>query len=223
MMGEIFFGGWRPVTFGATGPGPAHGTGVPASMGPFELLVIGASFGGPKAIESILCDVPRGLSMPIVVCQHITSGMTKIWAESLAHRCRRRVTEAEKRENLRPGVVYIAPAGVQMRVMRTPSGPQSRLDEDFTDSLHVPSIDVLFSSAAREFGSRTLAVLLTGLGCDGASGMVQIRHAGGYTIGESSLTAASYSMPGAAADAGGVVEQLPLSRIAYRIKELGTA
>lgn len=197
------------------------GCGVPANTESFEILVVGASFGGPKAIESVLCGFSSPLNVPVVVCQHITPGMTGIWAESLSSRCGLKAVEATSRSRLEPGVVHIAPAGLQMRVYKGALGPTARLDEDFADSLHVPSIDVLFSSAAQAFGSATLAVLLTGLGSDGSAGMAQVRTAGGYTIGESEHTAVSYSMPGSARNAGGVVEELPLTRIPKRLVELG--
>lgn len=197
-----------------------RGSGVPASTGPFDILLIGSSFGGPRAVEQILRALPPGFALPIVLCQHITPGMTAIWAQSLTLRSGHTVREAENRAVLEPGNVYVAPAGLQMRVMKGPLGPQARLDADFADSLHVPSIDVLFSSAAHSFGSGTIAVLLTGLGRDGTSGMVRVREAGGQTIGEAESTAASYSMPGSAAEAGGVVQQLPLDRIAPRLVEL---
>lgn len=201
------------------GPG-RFGAGVPASTGPFDIVVIGASFGGPKAIETILTALPWRFPLPIVVCQHITPGMTAMWAERLDRACHLSVAEASDRELLAPRMVRIAPVGVQMRVVRGPLGPHVRLDADFADSLHVPAIDVLFSSAAAAFGPGALGVLLTGLGSDGASGSVQIRQAGGMMLGEASSTAASYSMPGAAASAGGIVEELPVGEIAPRLIEL---
>lgn len=191
-------------------------------MGPFDALVIGASFGGPPAIEEILGGLPRRFALPVAICQHITPGMTRPWADALTSKCRVRVVEAQPRSRFEAGTVYLAPAGMQMRLTSTSLGPMVRLEPDFADSLHVPSIDVLFSSAAKTFGSRTLAVVLTGLGTDGTIGMLQIRQAGGYTIGESSQTAASYSMPGSAHDAGAVVQQLPLHRITERLVELAS-
>ncbi len=202
--------------------GSECGSGSPSSgAGPFEIVAIGASFGGPKAIECVLGALPQGFFLPIVICQHITPGMTGIWAQMLTGRSSLSVSEAVDGCELLPGTAHIAPAGLQMRVVSGSRGPRVRMDHDFADSLHVPAIDVLFSSAAKAFGSRTIAVLLTGMGRDGTSGMVQIRHAGGYTIGESECSAMSYSMPGSAVEAGGVVEQLPLERIASRIVELG--
>ncbi len=201
--------------------GTLSASGVPASTGPFEALVIGASFGGPRAIEKILAALPRRFRLPVAVCQHITPGMTALWADSLCGKCRVKVVEAVSHTPFEPGVVHIAPAGMQMRLSNVGGRPVVRLDPDFADSLHVPSIDVLFTSAAQTFGSRTLAVVLTGLGNDGTMGMLQVRQAGGYTIGESQATAVSYSMPGSAHEAGAVVEQLPLDRIPERIIELG--
>lgn len=197
-------------------------SGVPANTGPFDALVIGASFGGPRAVERILVALPRRFRLPVAVCQHITPGMTSLWADALCSKCRVKVVEAVSHAAFEPGTVHIAPAGKQMRLFKAGGRSMVRLDPDFADSLHVPSIDVLFSSAAQTFGSRTLAVVLTGLGNDGTIGMLQIRQAGGYTIGESVETAASYSMPGSAHEAGAVVEQLPLDRIADRIIELGS-
>lgn len=199
-----------------------NAAGVPANTGPFDALVIGASFGGPKAIEEILGGLPRRFSLPVAICQHITPGMTQFWADALCSKCLINVVEAKGRAKFEPGTVYLAPAGMQMRLAGTPLGPMVRLEPDFADSLHVPSIDVLFSSAAKTFGSRTLAVVLSGLGNDGTIGMLQIRQAGGYTIGESSETAASYSMPGSAHDAGAIVQQLPLHRITERLIELAS-
>ncbi|PKQ17046.1 MAG: hypothetical protein CVT67_02605 [Actinobacteria bacterium HGW-Actinobacteria-7] len=198
--------------------------GVPAHTGPFDVVVIGASFGGPKVIERILGELPRGFPVPAVICQHITAGMTGMWAERLNQTSKVRVREATNRSVLEVGCAYIAPAGLQMRLERGPmtTGDRIRLDPDFADSLHVPSIDILFSSAAKAFGPRVLAVLLTGMGSDGASGMLAIRQAGGYTIAESESTAASYNMPGSAVAAGAVVQVLANEHIGARVIELGS-
>lgn len=194
--------------------------GVPCNTGPFGLLVIGASFGGPKAVETLLCALPARCRVPVAVCQHISPGFTTSWAERIDRHSRISVQEAGNRVVMKPGCAYIAPAGLQMRFMRSGSSGMIRLDPDFADSLHVPSVDMMMSSAAAEFGSKTLAVLLTGLGSDGASGMLSVRAAGGYTIAESAETAASHSMPGAAIGLGAVVEELPLDAIVERVAEL---
>jgi len=200
-------------------------SGVPSRTGRFEVVVLGASFGGTKAIEQILPDIPRFFPVPIVICQHITAGMTEMWAKRLDQLTRARVSEAVSGTRLEKGHAYIAPAGLQARVERDPLTASAvlRLDPDFADSLHVPSIDILFSSAAKSFGSGVLAVLLTGLGTDGSSGMVAVREAGGHTIAQSEATALSYSMPGSAVAAGAVVQELDLERIGNRVVELGSA
>lgn len=195
--------------------------GVPAHTGPYDVVVVGASFGGPPAVSKLLEALPAGFSAPVVVVQHITPGFTAGWAERLSERCALPVVEAANRMRLEHGHVYIAPAGMQTRFAKGALGPFMRVDPDFADSLHVPSVDIMMSSAAATFCSHTLAVLLTGLGSDGACGMLAVREAGGYTIAEAASTAASYSMPGAAAGLGAVVEVLPLDAVISRVIELG--
>lgn len=201
--------------------GVSAGTaGVPSSRGPFDAVVVGASFGGPSAFERIIRQLPDDFPLPIAVCQHISSGMTALWSERLAGVCALDVREAADRMVFAPGCIYIAPTGMHTRLKRSGEGAQLRLEPDQAHGLHVPSIDTLFASAAQTFGSRTLAVLLTGLGSDGAEGTLAVRMAGGYTICESADTAASYSMPGSAVELGGVVEELALDRIPARLLEL---
>lgn len=196
--------------------------GVPAHTGPFDLVVVGASFGGPPAVSALLEALPAEFPSPLVVCQHIVSGFTASWATRLGEICALPVAEASDGMRIESGRVYIAPSGFQTRVAKGAVGRAFfRVDVDFADSLYVPSVDLLMSSAARTFGSHTLAVLLTGLGHDGACGMLAVREAGGYTIAESASTAASYSMPGSAAELGAVVEVLPLGRVISRVLELG--
>jgi len=195
--------------------------GVPASTGPFSALVIGASFGGPQAVRTILAELPADFALPVAVCQHMVPGFTEQWAQQLDAHCRLRVREATDRADFEAGSVYIAPIGMQLHFAKGPRGTRLRLMPDSGGSLHVPSVDEMMISAAKVFGSRTLAVLLTGLGEDGTQGMLAVRHAGGYTIAQSCESSASYSMPGAAAHAGAVVEQLDIARIAARVTELG--
>lgn len=198
-------------------------SGVPVWTGAFKVAVIGASFGGPKAIDTLLSQIERGFPVPIVICQHMPHGHTANWARHLDTQCAIRVTEAENNQRLAAGTAFIAPAGRHIRFIRNTLGETCiRLDADFADSLHVPSIDVMFSSAAQVFGSQTLAVLLGGLGSDGATGMLAVRRAGGYTIAESEQTAASYSMPGAAVGLGAVVDELPIERLARQVAMLGS-
>lgn len=194
-----------------------NATGVPAHTGPYDAVVIGASFGGPPAIEQILGPLPRKFPVPIAICQHISPGFTRGWAERLNHISKLRVIEVTKTTQVEPGRVYVAPAGMQTRFTRSGKVVYLRADPDFADSLYVPSIDQFMASASRAYGSHLLAVILTGLGSDGAAGILEVRRMGGYTIAESAQTAASSSMPDAAVLAGAVVERLPLPAIAKKI------
>lgn len=207
----------RPVDQGFSG------AGVPAWIGPYDAVLIGASFGGPKAIEAILAALPADFPAPIVVCQHITPGHTEQWAQRLGNHSKLIVTEAVNNERMQPGHVYIAPAGRHLRFIRLDGHYRIRLDADLSDSLHVPSIDAMFTSAAKAIGARVLAVLLTGMGTDGAQGLLALRRTGAYTLAESEESAQSYSMPGAAVSLGAVTEELPLDALAKRVAELGSA
>lgn len=203
-------------------PSPLGSFGVAHNTGPFSALCIGASLGGPKAIERLLGELPSDFPLPVAICQHISDGFTGAWAERLSQCCPLPVKEAEHRERFEAGRVYVAPAcGRHMRFRKLPDEVRIMLDADFADSLHVPSIDMMMSSAANTFGSKTLAVILTGMGSDGALGMLSIRRAGGYTIGEAESSAVSYSMPGSAYELGAIVEQLDMQLIPKRVVALG--
>jgi len=199
-----------------------NSSGVPVWTGAFDVVLIGASLGGPPAVEKILAELPAEYPTPVVICQHMPPGHTEQWARHLDTKARLSVREAQRNKRLEPGVAYIAPGGLHLRFQRAEDGGyRMRLDADFADSLHVPSIDLMFSSAAQVFGSRVLAALLTGMGTDGATGMLAVRRAGGHTLAESAQTAMSYSMPGAAVGLGAVVEELALESLARRVAELG--
>lgn len=207
------------VDCGDEGFNPA---GVPANIGPYDCLVVGASFGGPPAVEQLLNALPADFPLPVAVCQHISEGFTAGWAERLSRGCAMPVVEASNLEAFRAGQVYVAPAGRHTTFGRGSRGPYLRVEADYADSLYVPSVDMMLSSAAKTFGSGVLAVILTGLGHDGACGMLAVRRAGGYTIAESSETALSFSMPGSAVSVGAIVETLPLTRLIARAVELGS-
>ncbi len=192
----------------------AEGVGVPIGGGPLAAVFIGASTGGPRAVRQVLAALPEHFPAPIAVCQHMSEGFTAGWAERLDAICQVSVKMAAQGQEFEPGVAYIAPAGRHMRVQKDGSRVIVRLLSDFADSFHVPSIDYLFSSAADAYGSRALGVLMTGIGSDGALGMLAIRRSGGHTIAESRETAAAYGMPGSAVELGAAAEEVPLSEIA---------
>jgi two-component system chemotaxis response regulator CheB len=207
----------------ATSPPASGGTspGVLARCtGRFELCVIGASTGGPAAIEKILEALPADFPLPIAIVQHMPPGFTRPFAARLNRHCRLRVTEAANGDKLEPGLAVIGPAGYHFRVSpdlaavltSAPSGVR-----------HVPSVDELMFSAAQVRPGRVLGILLTGMGDDGANGLTAIRAGGGVTVAESEATAVVYGMPRAASERGGVSALLPLPQIAALLASLTTS
>ena len=183
------------------------------------IVAIGVSTGGPKALEQIMPLFPAELSIPILIVQHMPSGFTATFAHRLNSMCSLQVKEAAQGELLRPGMAYIAPAGLHMRVVprSSDSKPMISLDENPKDALHIPSVDVLMESVARLFKNRAIGVIMTGMGSDGAAGMSAIFHQGGVTIGQDEPSCAVYGMPKACAQLGVLTHVLPLSEIPSHI------
>ncbi len=194
--------------------GARRGAALPipsaVELGRADLCVIGASTGGPAAIQALLEAVPAEFPVPIAIVQHMPPGFTRPFANRLDGLCRLTVAEAVDGQRLVPGMVVIAPAGMHLRI--TPS-LVTTLSADSAGSRHVPSVDVLFRSAAKARPGGTLAILLTGMGDDGAEGLSQIRAQGGITIAESEESCAVYGMPRAAVNRGAAGFVLPLLEI----------
>lgn len=174
------------------------------------LCTIGSSTGGPAAVQAVLEAAHADLHFPIVVAQHMPAGFTKLFAERLNTLSRLRVTELVQGELLKAGCAYIVPGE---RHARIEAGLTASLFTDPTIGAHVPSVDALFSSAARVSGSGVLGVLLTGMGRDGARGLLEIHQAAGCTVGQDESTSIVYGMPRAAKELGAVQEELALPRI----------
>jgi two-component system chemotaxis response regulator CheB len=185
------------------------------------LVLIGASTGGPPAVERILRDLGARLSCPIVVAQHMPAGFTRAFASRLASHLPFDVREVADGEPLLGGTVYVAPGGMHTTVEKRRDGLFARLTAS-ADRVQ-PSVDALFSSAAAAVGPRAVAALLTGMGDDGALGMAELARAGSYTLAQDEATSAVFGMPRAAIDAGAVRETLPLSLIGERLRQLAAA
>lgn len=183
-------------------------------------IVVAASTGGPRALEVVLPELCAGVEVPILVVQHMPAQFTRSLAENLARRCCRDVVEACDGDPLRPGVVYVAPGGKHL-VMRAESG---RLVAGLTDQPPEngfrPSADVLFRSAAAALGGEVVALVLTGMDCDGTAGLRPLKRAGGYAIAQDEQSSVVWGMPGSAVRAGLADEVLPLDRIASAVKAL---
>jgi two-component system chemotaxis response regulator CheB len=197
---------------------------APAPTGPelshCELCVIGASTGGPVAVQRILQALPARFPMPVVVVQHMPVGFTRPFAERLASLCRVRVAEAQDGARLVPGTALIAPAGQHLRVSPNLAVV---LTPEPSDARHIPSVDVTMRSAARSRPGQVLGILLTGMGEDGAEGMATIRAGGGVTIAEHESSCVVYGMPRAAVQRGGAGWVLPLGDIAVLLAGLTPA
>lgn len=187
--------------------------GTPQGGVPLRAVIVGASAGGPGQVQALLEQLPADFPVPIAVCQHMTAGATELWAERLDECTPLRVVEASPGAKFEAGTVYVAPSGKHMRLLGPAGNPRISLLPDFADAIHVPSIDFLMSSAVDVFGSRVLGVILTGLGSDGALGMLSIRRAGGPTICESVDSAPFSSMPLAAAALGAASEHVHLRKM----------
>lgn len=195
-------------------PGPSHAS-PPASIQKldwerFDVCVIGASTGGPPALQSILEPLPASFPVPILIVQHMAVGFTRPFAERLDRICAMHVTEAQDGDRAVPGTALVACAGQHLVV-----GPERvvMLQDEPRSSQHRPSVDVTMTSAAHAFPGRVLGILLTGMGDDGAEGMRAIHDGGGLTIAESEASCVVYGMPRAAHLRGGVMHMLPLQQI----------
>lgn len=184
------------------------------------IVVMGASTGGPKALEEILPLLPQDLAIPILIVQHMPSGFTAAFAKRLNSMCSVEVREATHDEPIVPGVVYVAPAGMHMTVHRGPD-LQGFISLGFKPELHLhmPSVDVTMKSVAQHFRNLAMGVILTGMGTDGAEGMKAIHMQGGFTIAQDEESCAVYGMPRACAELGAVARVVPLGRISSQILE----
>lgn len=187
-----------------------------AEGGPFRILGLAASTGGPCALAKLLAGLPADFPLPILLVQHILGGFLEGFASWLGQIGPLRVAFAKDGEPPAPGTIYLAPAELHLAF----GSGRLRLGEGPAISSQRPSGTVLFESLARESGPRALGVLLTGMGDDGASGLLELRRSGGYTIAEHESTAVVYGMPRVAAELGAACELLPIEDIAPRLLEL---
>ena len=181
-----------------------------------KVIVIGASTGGAEAIESVLTKLPS-LIPPIVIAQHMPAKFTHSFAARLNNAAALSVKEAENNDVLLPGQVYIAPGGLHTTIRRSDTRFLLKCDENTQGLSTCPNIDMLFVSAATYVGSDCIGCLLTGMGKDGAEGLLKIRQLGGKTIGQDRRSSIIYGMPKVAHDIGAVETQVSLDKIAQKL------
>ena len=187
---------------------------IPAK--PFRVLAIGASTGGPNAVVQVLTGLGVGLPVPVLLVQHIMPTFLEGFVSWLGAVTPWRAVIAKDHEVAVAGTVYQAPPEHHLEIY----GDRIRLTRHAPIAAQRPSATVMFQSVARTVGELAVGILLTGMGDDGADGLVELREAGGYTVAEHESTAVVYGMPKAAVDRGGASECLPLPDIAPRVLEL---
>lgn len=178
-----------------------------------KIIIIGASTGGTEAIRQVIEPLPAN-SPAVLITQHMPGGFTRSFAERLDRLCRVTVKEAEDRERVLPGHVYIAPGDWHMRLTRSGANYVIALDDGPPVNRHRPSVDVLFQSAAICAGRNALGVILTGMGRDGAAGLLKMREAGAHTVAQDEASCVVFGMPKEAIALGGATEVIALNDIA---------
>lgn len=182
-----------------------------------DAVVIGASTGGPKALQQVLTKLPANLNVPVFVVQHMPEGFTKVFAERLNKVCNLNVTEAEDGMSINRNTIYIAKGGSHMII---DSSIRVSLNKEPSIWGVRPAVDKLFESASKVYGGNLLSVVLTGMGKDGAEGSKRIKDCGGITISEDKSTCTIYGMPKAAYETGKIDLVLPLDKICNKITEI---
>ena len=191
-----------------------------ASVAP-RILVIGSSTGGPQALNTVVASL-RGMPVraPVLITQHMPPTFTTILAEHLARAAGCPAHEGVDGEPILPGTIYVAPGGRHMRAARRDNAMVIALDDGPLVNYCKPAVDPLFASVAAAWGPSVLAVILTGMGSDGAKGGADIVAHGGSVIAQDEASSVVWGMPGAAAHAGICSAVLPLDQIAPKIKRL---
>jgi two-component system chemotaxis response regulator CheB len=210
----------RPGTLrGAPAPAEKISTGKAVPLAS-KLVAIGISTGGPQALEFLLAQLPPDFPGAIVVVQHMPEGFTDMFARRLDELCSLRVKEAQSGDMLQAGRVLVCPGSRHIKVKRLAMGDVVMLNEEHRVNGHRPSVDVLFHSVAEEFGSHAVAVLMTGMGDDGAEGLGAVKKAGGMTIAQSEESCVVFGMPRVAIERGYAMRVVALDVLSSTLQAL---
>lgn len=182
-----------------------------------DVIGIGISTGGPKALGAVLPSFPADFKYPIVIVQHMPKLFIESMASSLNMKCKLRVKVGEHGEVLKGGTVYLAPGEKQMGVENDGGFRKIVITDEPAENYCKPAVDFLFRSLAKVYKNRAIGVVMTGMGGDGAKGLLQMKDAGAYTIGQDKKSCTIYGMPQEAAKAGAVMNVLPLDEIAEHL------
>src|SRR5215213_1960597 len=207
-----------------TTPAPVIATSEPAPVSgthSVDLVIIGISTGGPQALKRLIPQLPGDFPVPVVMVMHMPVGYTEMYAAKLNEQSRLEVREAAEGDEVKPGRVFLAPAGRHLSLKRKVDGSVvTHLDAKPFDTLHKPAVDVLFQSAAEVYGKRVLGVVMTGMGSDGKQGAAWIKSQGGLVFTESEETCVVYGIPCAVVEAGLSDKSIGLEDMARAIREV---
>ena len=207
---------------------PAHaraesvaGSRAVAGSHAVDVVVLGISTGGPQALKQLIPQLPADFPVPVAMVMHMPVGYTEMYAQKLDEISPLNVREAHEGDELRAGVVLLAPAGRHLSFQRRADGTVvAHLDARPFDTLHRPSVDVMFQSAAEVYRQRVLGVVMTGMGSDGKQGAAWIKSQGGIVYTESEETCVVYGMPSTVVEAGLSDRSVPLGRMARAVREV---
>jgi two-component system chemotaxis response regulator CheB len=185
----------------------------------YDVLVIGVSTGGPQALKVLVPSLPGSCPVPVAIVMHMPAGYMEMYARKLNEVSPLEVKEAGEGDDLQPGVVLLAPSGHHLSFRRQGARVVTHLDLRPSDTPHRPSVDVLFQSAAETWGERVLAVVMTGMGCDGREGAAWVKAKGGRVVTEAEQSCVIYGMPRCVVEAGLSDQAVPLETLASAIVE----
>ena len=206
--------GFRITTPAPVLASPADKAAPDAKNRPTRIVAIGISTGGPQSLQHVLPQLRKDFPGTILVVQHMPEGFTEMLSRRLDEICAIRVKEAQSGDLLLAGRALVCPGSRHLKVKRLPLGDVVVLSDEPRVNGHRPSVDVLFKSVAEEFGDKSVAVLMTGMGEDGAQGMGAVKAAGGMTIAQSEESCVVYGMPKAAIERGFAVRVVGLDVLA---------
>lgn len=209
---------------GKRAPSPAQSTATaPAALAEStdKIIAIGASTGGTEAIRRVIEKFPASTCGTVIV-QHMPGGFTKMFSDRLNQLCPMQVKEAEHGDRIRTGLILVAPGGKQLEVVRSGGFYQIRLGGEEKVSGHCPSVDVMMHSVAKHVGANAVGAMLTGMGQDGAQGMLAMKQAGARCIAQDEATSVVFGMPKVAYEKGGAEKLWPLDKMAQALLNLLT-
>ncbi|WP_198243888.1 protein-glutamate methylesterase/protein-glutamine glutaminase [methane-oxidizing endosymbiont of Gigantopelta aegis] len=201
-------------------PQPKSAAAFKNRSGKFDLILIAASTGGPVAVQQILKHIPAHCSAPVLIIQHMPGSFTRSFAKRLDEVCKINVVQAEQGDLLKPGIAMVCPGGKQLEISQQFNRCQVMLRDKQAGEIYSPCVDLTFMSVAKNFTGKTLAIILTGMGTDGAKGAQQLKKQGAEIWAQDEASSVIYGMPKAIADAGLADNILNLEQIGQTFDRL---